>query len=349
MDLEVWLAPVSEDAPCGPNLEYDPEFQQLEEAAKEKPDQEFGSDGGGTYQRIEGESADWGTVRKLAESLITRTKDLRVAVYLLQGLLATEGFKGMDAGIRLIHGLLERYWDNVHPELDADDNNDPTMRVNALSPLASTDAVVATLRNAWVVRSRQHGVLTVRDIEVTLGRMSAREGGPQFSELQLAAMLGEAIKETPDLTQMARSALDTTKAVSTLLMDRVGAAASLDLKPLVTTLYGVQQQVQAAAPSDASGDQAAEAAVDGGTDSGGATSATVVIARPGEIRSREDVVTTLDKICEYLSRTEPTSPVPILLRRAQRMMGMSFLELINDMAPDGLPQAERVVGQRLDQ
>ncbi|WP_341675026.1 type VI secretion system protein TssA [Niveibacterium sp. SC-1] len=344
MDLEVWLAPVSEDSPCGPNLEYDPEFQQLEEAAKEKPDQEFGGDG--AYQRIEGASADWSAVRKLAESLITRTKDLRVAVYLLQALLATEGFKGMDVGARLIHGLLERYWDKLHPELDADDNDDPTMRVNALSPLASTDAVVATLRSAWVVRSRQHGVLTVRDIEVMLGKMPARENGPQFSELQIAAMIGEAIKESPELVRTARSALDTTKAISSLLIDRVGAAASLDLKQLVTTLYGVQQQVQAAAPS---GDQTATAAVEEGAESGSGSSATVVIARSGEIRSREDVVTTLDRICEYLSRTEPTSPVPILLRRAQRMMGMSFLELINDMAPDGLPQAERVVGQRLDQ
>ena len=52
-------------------------------------------------------------------------------------------------------------------------------------------------------------------------------------------------------------------------------------------------------------------------------------------------------LCQYLEKNEPTNPVQILLRRAQRMMQMGFLELLRDMAPDGLDQAEKVVGERI--
>ncbi len=36
------IQPVSEDQPCGENLEYDPAFQQLEAMLQSKSEQEFG-------------------------------------------------------------------------------------------------------------------------------------------------------------------------------------------------------------------------------------------------------------------------------------------------------------------
>jgi type VI secretion system protein ImpA len=74
----------------------------------------------------------------------------------------------------------------------------------------------------------------------------------------------------------------------------------------------------------------------------------VAVAVPGEIRSRDDVLQTLGRLCDYLSVHEPTNPVQLVLRRAQRMMNMSFLELMQDLAPDGLTQAETVVGEKLN-
>jgi type VI secretion system protein ImpA len=68
---------------------------------------------------------------------------------------------------------------------------------------------------------------------------------------------------------------------------------------------------------------------------------------PGAINSRQQVVEILALLCQYLEKNEPTNPVQILLRRAQRMMQMDFLELLRDMAPDGLDQAEKVVGARI--
>ncbi|MBE0617668.1 MAG: hypothetical protein IH608_07060 [Proteobacteria bacterium] len=62
------------------------------------------------------------------------------------------------------------------------------------------------------------------------------------------------------------------------------------------------------------------------------------------MRSREDVVHLLDKVCDYFRRNEPSSPVPLLLERAKRLVSKSFLEIVRDLAPDGVAQVELIRG-----
>ena len=118
MTNEIWLEPISGDSPCGPNLEDDLDFLSLEEAAREKRSEEFRKDGGDAIL-IQGSSVNWDTVQSLAEALLGRSKDLRVAVYLCRALLHNEGFVGGVKGLALIEALLETFWDGLHPELDA--------------------------------------------------------------------------------------------------------------------------------------------------------------------------------------------------------------------------------------
>ena len=53
---------------------------------------------------------------------------------------------------------------------------------------------------------------------------------------------------------------------------------------------------------------------------------------------------TLDKLCEYFDRNEPSSPVPILLRRAKRLINKSFMDIVRDMASNGVSQVELLRG-----
>jgi type VI secretion system protein ImpA len=76
--------------------------------------------------------------------------------------------------------------------------------------------------------------------------------------------------------------------------------------------------------------------------------ASAVAAASGEIRTREDVIRALDRICEYYERHEPSSPVPMLLRRAKRLATMSFLDILRELAPDGVAQAEALGGAAAD-
>ena len=97
----------------------------------------------------------------------------------------------------------------------------------------------------------------------------------------------------------------------------------------------VQAQVDLRAPAGADG------APDAG-EAGGAAAA----GPPGTIRSPQDATRALEAVAEYFRRNEPSSPVPLLLDRAKRLVSKSFLEVLEEMAPEGLPGARAAGGLR---
>jgi type VI secretion system protein ImpA len=62
------------------------------------------------------------------------------------------------------------------------------------------------------------------------------------------------------------------------------------------------------------------------------------------IRSREDAIRMLERVCEYVERYEPTNPAPLLIRRAQRLMTKSFVEIIEDLTPDSVATIKALGG-----
>ncbi|MGH8762327.1 MAG: ImpA family type VI secretion system protein, partial [Nitrosospira sp.] len=64
----------------------------------------------------------------------------------------------------------------------------------------------------------------------------------------------------------------------------------------------------------------------------------------GEINSRADAVRMLDKICEFIEKTEPANPAPLFIRRGQRLMTKNFVEIMQDLAPDSLNQIKQITG-----
>ncbi len=67
-------------------------------------------------------------------------------------------------------------------------------------------------------------------------------------------------------------------------------------------------------------------------------------AKSFNIRQREDAIEGLDKIISWFERFEPSSPLPMLLRRAKRLSNMSFMEILRDISPGGIEQALLIGG-----
>lgn len=347
-DVSNWSQPLGEETPAGQNLEYDAEFLQLETAVRVQPAQEFANSDAGTKITIEGQGPDWQEVRRLCESLMGRTRDLRVSIYYTQALLHTEGFFGLYAGLSLLLGQLEKLWDHVYPQIDADEDHDPTMRMNALMPLVAADSVLGDLRNSWLLRSRQFGTLTVRDIEVSQGILPARDGESVYAEAQIVGILGEALSKDAALGGNVRDSVCLLSAVSDLLQERVGTSFSIDFKPLQSILLCIQRVFQQASPADAT----VAALETGEVGFHAADKAGMAIPAPppvqaGGISGRQEIIQILEQLVQYLEKNEPANPAQLLLRRAQRVMHMGFLEAIEELAPDGLQQAERAVGRSL--
>ena len=110
------LNPIAGDNPSGQSLRYAPVYDQIKEARRE--DDELAQ---GAWQ-FERKVADWVQVSKLCQDAIaTQSKDLQLAVWLSEALLKREGIRGFSEGLRLCHGLLDKFWDTLYPELEDGD------------------------------------------------------------------------------------------------------------------------------------------------------------------------------------------------------------------------------------
>jgi type VI secretion system protein ImpA len=338
IDVLKLLAEVTADQPAGEDLEYDPAFGELERSAQGKPEQQFGD------TIIPAEDPDWKAVKQNALDLFPRTKDLRVSSYLVRALVRTDGYEGLRDGLAVMHGLVEQYWETVHPELDPDDDNDPTLRVNVVASLCDGPAMLKGVREAPLVRSRALGSFSLRDVQVVSGQVALPEGQvpPDSASVEGAFMEAELEVLTATAEAIARS-IAISQEIEDGLTARVGAAQAPSLAELRDALKEAQQAlaerltrrgVVGAGEATDAGEEGAPASAAGGTPQRIA----------GEIASREDVIRVLQKACDYLKRHEPTSPVPFLLERAKRLIGMNFLEIVRELAPDGLAQAKKIAG-----
>ncbi|WP_040137845.1 type VI secretion system protein TssA [Azospirillum argentinense] len=122
LDLADILAPISAEAPTGPDLRLDyadrAPYRQLKDARQAARAAE---------RRQEAESdasaipSEWRLIVDLAPSVLaTQSKDLEVAAWLAEALLRTRGMAGLADGFAVLRGLVERYWPDLHPQPDED-------------------------------------------------------------------------------------------------------------------------------------------------------------------------------------------------------------------------------------
>lgn len=347
LDIEQLLEPISPDQPCGENLEYDADFGELERAAEPVAAQAIGE------SVVEGQEPDWQDVCRMAQDLLQRTKDLRVAVLLARALLHTQGLPGFREGLMVLRGFIERYWDEVHPQLDPDDDLDPTLRVNTLMNLCDYENCLRALVAAPLICSDVIGPVTYRDYMLATGEISPREDeqAREMSDIE-GVLLNEDVDEIQQQADVLQGALEDVRAIEEAVTVAVGASRSVGLEPLESPLnkmhrllhkYLEQRGVGAAADEDFGEIEA----VDLGDEEVEAPATGQFSSRPppsDEIRSREDVLRALDKICKYYEQHEPSSPVPLLLKRAKRVATMTFLELLRELTPAGVEQAEAIGG-----
>ena len=327
MEVNALLAAVSQDSPCGSDLGYDPDFMALEQAARGKREQQFGD------TVVPAEEPDWADIKNRAEALFSRTKDLRVAMLLMRALSHSEGMEGLASGLQLVQNLLVQYWESIHPQLDTSEDHDPTMRFNALAPLADYDTLLRDVRTINFISTGKHGRATVRDMLVVLGKLPApKEAAPSRATLEEVI---RATENTPTV-QAARNALQAVNSIRTFLDEKVGYERAPDLQPLDDILKAVVQLCDSAlGVNEMPNKNASKAPVAG---------VVAPVRSSGTINSREDVVQMLDTICEFIERTEPANPAPLLIRRAQRLMTKTFVEIIQDLAPESLSQIRQIAG-----
>ncbi len=123
------LTPIPGANPSGVDLRYDPVTEKIKEARR----QEFEAPQGAWKTALK--VADYAEVVKLAgEVLASRSKDLQIAVWLVDAQIRREGFGVLAPSFRLLQQLCETFWDTLYPEIE---DGDLEMRASPLGWLGS--------------------------------------------------------------------------------------------------------------------------------------------------------------------------------------------------------------------
>lgn len=347
MDLAVFLQSKGEGTPSGDNLEYDPAFIEMGLAAQPGEEVVVGD------ERIDATDPDYATVEEKALEVLGRSHDLRAAVFLADAVLQREGLVGFATVTAYLRGCLEQFWSTCHPELDEDDG-DPTMRINAIQDLCGQpdgmggpSPIFRSLRRCALSDSRGFGRFSLRDIEIAEGLMAAPE---KMDTVPDQATIGAAFQDSDGevlAAQLAAADLaeENIRAISAEF-DEQTPGQGPELDPLIKLMRLISKRLRDYGNLDESETGTAEDADEAGepTDVVSADSGAKIAAVPGAINSPTDVANTLDRIIAYYQRVEPSSPLPLLLERAKRLVGADFLTIVNDMAPRGLENVQLIGG-----
>lgn len=150
------LDPITPDQPAGENLRWLPEWDRIKEARQSEDGLETGK-----WAKKETKSADWRLVQQLTSALLrTRSKDLQLAMWLVEANVKLRGFTGLGEGLATVRDLLIRFWDaGLYPVIEdgPEDRSGPFEWLN--------DKVVDSILSIPITRSqdRDYGMIDLRD------------------------------------------------------------------------------------------------------------------------------------------------------------------------------------------
>jgi len=336
-DLSHLAEPISAEQPCGPDCEYDGRFLALSQAVAGKPEQQFGD------TIIAAVDPDWRAVEEKATELLGHTKDLRIVAWLTEAATRLHGVAGFAAGAQLMNLLCERYWEDVHPRLIIEGEPDPFLRIGALASFSSSGGsyadgspVMRALRDAHLIERTLP--VKIRDFEQT----AANDAAARYSEAQISAALQEAVAQGSEAVAAFEQAAASVVELSTQVGQRMSGEEQPDFSALKTLMNTVSSAIARAKPAaDASG-PGADGAGEGNASASNATSRGI----SGDVRSLQEARLALQRVCTYLEQHEPSSPASLFARRAERLLGMDFMDIMRELSPDSIQHIQMLTGAK---
>jgi type VI secretion system protein ImpA len=349
INVDDLLKPVSDDKPCGEDFTYHPSFQNLETISRGKAETQFSP----------AEEPQWKEVRDGAIGVLNQSKHLTAGVILTVSLLKTDGLEGFRDGLAVVRGLTEKFWNDVYPRLDPEDQNDPTERLNILNNLSSSAEpyrCTAHLRQAVVCNSTSMGRITLQQVIAARDKAAggdaakAAPAGPDLNQIQAAFRDAGPDMANATLAQV-NEAIGHVQGIESFLETTLGSGRGANFESLNELLAEMKRAIAPFAGGEAAEtvSEAGAAAATGGGGGGGGSRAAKGPGVSGAINTRSDVVKALGLICDYYRDNEPSSPVPLILQRAERLVNKDFMEIVSDLTPDAISQLQVITGKKKEE
>ncbi len=297
--------PLSAEHPCGPSLEYDAEYAVLLSRMAPRGDAQYGEFVGLA------EAPNWAEIERDCRRLLLRTRDINLLVWLCRARTRLAQAAGLAQSLAALADALRAWPDAIHPQLVVEGERDPAVRANALAALTDPEGLMADAREI-VVTANAARHLSVRDIERAFavprpsGALSAEavaqqlEGLRQLQEDDAAAPVNQLSQASKAVREIAAWC------EATLGDDAPSLQALLEvLRPFEAPQPVVSMPFSERAESVGPAERA-----------------------PGlPTLLRGDVRNSIRAAREWFETHEPSSPVAVLLRQAERMVGRRFSEL----------------------
>lgn len=357
VDLDAILKPIAGDNPAGRSLFYEPVYDEIKDARREdNPELPTG------VWQAPLKVANWSAViRKCAGVLAKDSKDLQIAAWMADALGKVYHLQGLALAFRVIGGMSDRFWEQLYPEIDEDDDLEARERIlewlDEQLPFALLYLPITDPANPM---ADDYTWLQWRDAVRREQALAANKAVDNADDKSIPGkdkiLQSVSLTGVPFLRQRLGEIADVQEAIKemgTVLDSKFGQYGAPSLRKLNRELeelrvwfeqelgrrpVEVEEEVEAAPE----GEPAAETLDEGGAGAGpeGAAPAAGSTARGTargaglRLASRDDAYAMLQAAADYLVEADPHSPTPYLVRRAVAFRDLSFTDLLDELVDD---------------
>lgn len=347
IQLENLLQPISEDNPVGDDIRSDPSPTSPYYTIKDARNAARAAERSNMFDGNNSEADEqWRKITKLApEILQNNAKDLEVASWYTEALIRQHGFQGLRDGFRLIHGLIEQYWDNLYPLPDEDGIETRVASLSGLNGEGAEGVLIVPIRNVSITQGNEPGPFSFWKYQQAL---EVEKIIDEEAKADKASKLGfsnddveRAVSDSSEtffvnLRDDLRVSIDTYRKIGSMLDEYCGIndapAVNNIINILEDCLGSVNHIGKYKIPSEATDDNE-EGSVNG-QDNTASDSANQAAQLSGPIKNREDAFKKLTEISEFFRKTEPHSPISYILKRTVKWGDMSLDDLMRELIPD---------------
>lgn len=334
------LQPLSQDNPCGENLEYVPDFIMLQSRLQPKLAAEYGD-------FVEAaEPINWTETERECLDLLQKSKDVRLIIILMRCRLRRIGLAAIAEGTEVLAALLSIWPDDLHPQLLDEGEFTPILRANAFAELEDPEGLITDIRNQLLPKAAGLQI-TLREFEKA--HLFSREPGT-LSETAVTGLIHEWHLNAQDalrpLVQAYHFVVQIKQTLVATLKDEAPELATLTaILALFCKEFGslepVSEQAVEVTPSASIIHVETNAS---SLDETSESAPKVVISDPApqapiqtlrrDINNRADALQTIKEVRSWFGMTEPSSPLILLLKYAEDSIGRNFADLTKMYPPE---------------
>jgi type VI secretion system protein ImpA len=345
--LEQLLEPISADNPVGSDIRDNPSPTSPYYSIKDARNAARAAERNNMFDSDSTEAdTHWRKILELAPDILhDQSKDLEIASWYVEALVRRYGFQGLRDGFKLIHGLIENFWNDLYPLPDEDGIETRVAPLTGLNGEGAEGVLIAPIRNIDITQGASCGPYNywmyqqALDVEKILDEESKREKASKlgFSNEDVERAVSESSEQFYiDLIEDTEQAIETYREISRTLDEFCGlndSPPTSNIINILTDCLGAIKHIgKYKIPQDTE-EEEDDTPSDMDTETSTGQQAVTQQSSKG-VQSRADAFKKLIEISDFFRKTEPHSPIPYILERAVRWGDMPLDELIRELIPD---------------